>query len=69
MPASPELGIILPMTAPRTLSRILLLPETRADASARPNAAVRRYRLARLRLDGREADRSSRFEHLKRSYD
>jgi hypothetical protein len=30
---------------------------------------VRRYRLARLRFDGRSADPASRFAHLKRTFD
>jgi hypothetical protein len=30
---------------------------------------VRRYRLARLRFDGRAADPAARFEHLKRTFD
>jgi hypothetical protein len=32
-------------------------------------APVRRYRLARLRFEGRSIELASRFEHLKRSYD
>ena len=30
---------------------------------------VRRFRLAQLRLEGREVPRSQRFEHLKRAHD
>jgi hypothetical protein len=30
---------------------------------------VRRYRLARLRFDGRAAEPAARFEHLKRAFD
>jgi hypothetical protein len=37
-----------------------------SGAAAQP---VRRYRLAKLRLDARIADSASRFEHLKRTYD
>jgi hypothetical protein len=37
-----------------------------SNAAAQP---VRRYRLAKLRLDARIAGSASRFEHLKRTYD
>jgi hypothetical protein len=37
--------------------------------SGRSNATVRRYRLARLRLEGRDVPAAQRFEHCKRSYD
>jgi hypothetical protein len=30
---------------------------------------VRRYRLARVRFDGRSSDPASRFDHLKRTFD
>jgi hypothetical protein len=33
------------------------------------SAPIRRYRLARLRFDGRSADPASRYEHLKRVFD
>ena len=47
--------------------RLILVPASpRAD---RGDAAVRRYRLARLRLEGREVARAERFGHLKRTYD
>jgi hypothetical protein len=47
--------------------RLILVPaQPRAD---RGDAMVRRYRIARLRLEGREVSRSERFEHVKRSYD
>jgi hypothetical protein len=50
-------------------SKVLLVADRRlatTDAAAVP---VRRYRLARLRFDGRAAGAGSRFEHLKRVYD
>ena len=51
-------------TSPR---RLVLIP---AESHAgRTDAAVRRYRLARLRLEGREVAPEQRFEHCKRSYD
>ena len=44
--------------------RLVLVP-----AAARGDELVRRYRLARLRLEPREMRGEQRFEHLKRSYD
>jgi hypothetical protein len=35
----------------------------------RSEAAVRRFRLARLRLEDREVSRAERFAHLKRAHD
>jgi hypothetical protein len=51
--------------------RLVLVPAPAANsARGRPDAsAVRHYRLARLRLEGRDVARSERFSHLKRSYD
>jgi hypothetical protein len=54
------------MTYPTSTSRVVLLEDTRAGASPGP---LRRYRLARLRLDGRSAEPEKRFAHLKRVYD
>jgi hypothetical protein len=56
---------MLPMTT--ATRRLVLVP-----ASPRPDRTdptVRRYRLARLRLEGREVDRAKRFDHVKRTYD
>jgi hypothetical protein len=62
--------IILTMLRPISSSwKVLLVADRRvasADAGAVP---VRRYRLARLRLEGRQAGAGTRFEHLKRVYD
>ena len=44
--------------------RLALVPTT-----GRGEAAVRRYRLARLRLEDREVARAERFAHLKKSHD
>jgi hypothetical protein len=57
---------MLAMTRPAASSKLILI-EARTGASdvARP-ARVRRYRLARLQLDGRSSDPASRFDHLKR---
>ena len=49
--------------APRRLVLVPSAPRTERDG------IVRRYRLARLRLEGREVGREQRFDHSKRSYD
>jgi hypothetical protein len=47
--------------------RLVLVPaEPRAGRS---NGGVRRYRLARLRLEARDVPPAERFAHCKRSYD
>ena len=46
--------------------RRLALVQTSAG---RGDAAVRRYRLARLRLEDQEVSRAERFAHLKRAHD
>jgi hypothetical protein len=48
-------------------SRFLLLPEAERPGKSSAGRAVRRYRLARLKLDSRDAQ--DRFAHLKRTYD
>ncbi|MEA2159937.1 MAG: hypothetical protein QOD66_2317 [Solirubrobacteraceae bacterium] len=59
---------MLAMTRP-TASKVLLVADRRSVAAEPGTAPLRRYRLARLRLDGRAAEPASRFEHLKRVYD
>jgi hypothetical protein len=60
---------MLPMTRATALSasRFLLLPETERHGNGGRDRAVKRYRLARLKVDSRDA--SDRFAHLKRVYD
>ena len=59
---------MLVMTAaPPATRRLVLVPA--APRAERGDAAVRRYRLARLRLEGREVARAERFDHVKRTYD
>jgi hypothetical protein len=60
---------MLSMTRPVTSSKVLLVEDRREASTDASVAPLRRYRLARLRLDGRSHDRASRFEHLKRAYD
>jgi hypothetical protein len=61
-------GVISPVVPPQTTS-----PPVRRLALVRPDgrsdAAVRQFRLARLRLEDREVARSERFAHLKRPHD
>ena len=51
-------------TAGHPVRRLALVP-----TSGRSDAAVRRYGVARLRLEDREVAPGQRFEHLKRSHD
>jgi hypothetical protein len=48
--------------------KVLVMLEQRHMGGA-GSVPIRRYRLARLRLDERAAGEESRFEHLKRVYD
>ena len=60
--------MMLPMPSP-SARRLILVP---AGASARqktPSPGVRHFRLAQLRLEGRDVPRGERFTHLKRAYD
>jgi hypothetical protein len=69
MCALPRTAIMLAMIRPITSSKVLLVADRRV-ASGEPGAVpVRRYRLARLRFEGRTADSGSRFEHLRRVFD
>ena len=60
--------MMLTKTPSLTPSKVLLIAERRGTS---PDAAtlVRRYRIARLRLEGRAPDPAARLEHLKRIYD
>ncbi|HEY7622715.1 MAG TPA: hypothetical protein VH834_23280 [Solirubrobacteraceae bacterium] len=56
------------MSAPS--ARILLVQRRDTVAPRDPNAPkIRRYRLARLQLNGRAGGGRARFEHLRRAYD
>ena len=57
------------MRHPATSSRVLLVEDRRAGAGAPAVVTVRRYRLARLRFDGPDAESGGRFEYLKRTHD
>lgn len=56
---------MLPMTSPAQLSRVLLVADRPAQSATPTKAKIRRYRLARLQLEARDA----RFAHLRRAYD
>jgi hypothetical protein len=53
------------MTRPLTASRVLLVADRRELPSELRAAPLRRYRLARLRLEDR--DSTARHEHVKRT--
>jgi hypothetical protein len=57
------------MTPLSSSSRVLLVSDGRATAPSPAGVSIKRYRLARLRIDGRSADPASRYAHLKRIYD
>ena len=61
--------IILAMTRSLTPSKVLLVEDRRSAAERRRDTPIRRYRLARLRLDSRPTGSESRFDYLKRVYD
>ena len=49
--------------------RLILVPAAASPREKPPTPGVRRFRLAQLRLEGREVKGSERFTHLKRAYD
>jgi len=55
-----------PSTAPPGVRRLVLVP---AAASGRGDELVRRYRMARLKLEPRETRGPERFAHLKHFHD
>jgi len=63
--------MIRAMDRPLISSKLLLVAAAdHRSPSARPTAApIRRYRLARLQLDGRPARKPGSFDHLKRVFD
>jgi hypothetical protein len=60
---------MLVMTRPPIPSKVLIVADPRTVPSNRRDTPIRRYRLARVRLDGRSAGAESRFDYLKRVYD
>jgi hypothetical protein len=57
------------MTRPLTAPKVLLVADRRTSPAARRDIPIRRYRLARLRLDSPPEAGESRFDYLKRTYD
>jgi hypothetical protein len=51
------------------VSKVLLVADQRAGSPRAAADPVRRYRIARLRFDGRSTQPEARFEHLKRVFD
>ena len=62
---------MLRMTSIAAANRLVLVGPARGSRGARgrDSAAVRRYRLARLRLEGERKVGDARYAHLKRVYD
>jgi hypothetical protein len=58
--------VMPPSTAAATRRLVLVAASPSAD---RAKPEVRRYRFARLRLEGRDVPRAERFDHVKRAYD
>jgi hypothetical protein len=60
--------MMLPMTASiANANRVVLVPAR--TSRGRDSAAIRRYRLARLRVEGERRVAEPRHDHLKRIYD
>jgi hypothetical protein len=60
---------MITMNRPLTSSKLLLVADQRGGAARGPAEPVRRYRIARLRLESRATQPAGRFEHLKRVFD
>jgi hypothetical protein len=61
--------IMFAMISPLKTSKVLLVADRRGAGAQGAAAPLRRYRLARLRLNPPPAGRETGFEHLKRLYD
>jgi hypothetical protein len=59
-------SIILTMTHRPTQSKVLIVSDSRSPAADPAVAPIRRYQIARLRRDARQAPSTSRFEQTKR---
>ena len=59
----------MPSAAATSARRLVLVPAAASSRERPPTPGVRRFRLAQLRLEGRDVSRAERFGHLKRSYD
>jgi hypothetical protein len=61
--------MILAMNSSHTVSKVLLVADQRPRTPRTADAPLRRYRLARLRIDGRSTEPGARFDHPKRTFD
>jgi hypothetical protein len=59
---------MLTMNSAQAANRLLLVGPSRGS-HGRDTTAVRRYKLARLKLEGQRRPGDERFTHLKRQYD
>ncbi len=53
------------MTRPIAASKVLLVADRRVASAEAGSTPLRRYRLARVRYDGRPIGRATRFEQVK----
>jgi hypothetical protein len=61
--------MMLAMTRPQSLSKVMLLEDRRAGTPPAGSSPVRRYRLARVRPGAALAQPAKRFDYLKRTFD
>jgi hypothetical protein len=61
--------IMLDMIRPNSSSKVLLVADRREQQVDSAAAPVRRFRLARVRLQPRSTEPAARYEHLKQVYD
>jgi hypothetical protein len=57
------------LTMTTSARRLVLVPAASSPRDRPLSPGVRRFRLAQLRLEGREVPASERFAHLKRAHD
>ena len=57
------------VTAATHARRVLLVPAAPRKTGSGRETAIKRFRLARLSVEPRDATGPGRFDHLKRSYD
>jgi hypothetical protein len=62
-------SIINAMTRPAPSSKVILLEDRRGGNGVSSGRPIRRYRLARLRLEGVPTATERRFDYLKRTHD
>ena len=69
MPSLAGAAIIIGMNSSHAVSKVLLVADQRTRTPRTVSPPLRRYRLARLRIDGRSTEPGARFDHLKRVFD